>query len=94
MTNQSIKYLIGIDLGTTNTVVAYSDMLKPLTAENCFIFEVECIFTSKIVEWYIKIFFMGIHRCNIFLCFLSSGRGHVVVLWIGLDMDCNNNLNM
>lgn len=37
----TVKYLIGIDLGTTNTVVAYADMRKPLTADNCFIFEIE-----------------------------------------------------
>ncbi|MEH6451753.1 MAG: Hsp70 family protein [Psychromonas sp.] len=41
MSEQSIKYLIGIDLGTTNTVVAYADLEKPLTAENCSIFEIE-----------------------------------------------------
>jgi len=34
-------YLIGIDLGTTNTVVAYADMKKQLTGDNCHIFEIE-----------------------------------------------------
>lgn len=37
----SASYLIGIDLGTTNTVVAYADMKNPLTADNCHIFEIE-----------------------------------------------------
>lgn len=41
MNNLPVKYLIGIDLGTTNTVVAYADMLKPLTSDNCHIFEIE-----------------------------------------------------
>ncbi|MFT6985452.1 MAG: molecular chaperone DnaK (HSP70) [Psychromonas sp.] len=41
MNNLAVKYLIGIDLGTTNTVVAYADMLKPLTSDNCHIFEIE-----------------------------------------------------
>jgi molecular chaperone DnaK (HSP70) len=41
MNNRPVKYLIGIDLGTTNTVVAYADMRKPLTSNNCRIFEVE-----------------------------------------------------
>ena len=41
MTKQAPQYLIGIDLGTTNTVVAYADMQQPLTPENCQIFEVE-----------------------------------------------------
>ncbi|ABM03063.1 chaperone DnaK-related protein [Psychromonas ingrahamii 37] len=41
MNNLVVKYLIGIDLGTTNTVVAYTDMLKPLTSDNCHIFEIE-----------------------------------------------------
>ncbi|MFT6924641.1 MAG: molecular chaperone DnaK (HSP70) [Psychromonas sp.] len=37
----TVKYLIGIDLGTTNTVVAYADMRHPLTTDNCCIFEIE-----------------------------------------------------
>jgi molecular chaperone DnaK (HSP70) len=41
MTQQTPLYLIGIDLGTTNTVVAYADMNKPLTPDNCCIFEIE-----------------------------------------------------
>lgn len=41
MTTQQPKYLIGIDLGTTNTVVAYADMQQPLTPDNCQIFEIE-----------------------------------------------------
>lgn len=41
MTNQQPQYLIGIDLGTTNTVVAYADMQQPLTPNNCQIFEIE-----------------------------------------------------
>ncbi len=41
MTRKPVKYLIGIDLGTTNSVVAYADMLKPLSPENCFIFEID-----------------------------------------------------
>ncbi|UZE96330.1 Hsp70 family protein [Alkalimarinus alittae] len=41
MTNQQPQYLIGIDLGTTNTVVAYADMQRPLTPDNCQIFEIE-----------------------------------------------------
>ncbi len=41
MTNQQPQYLIGIDLGTTNTVVAYADMQQPLTPDNCQIFEIE-----------------------------------------------------
>lgn len=41
MTPMPVKYLIGIDLGTTNTVVAYADMGKPLSSENCFIFEID-----------------------------------------------------
>jgi len=41
MTKASPDYLIGIDLGTTNTVVAYADMAKPLTTDNCQIFEIE-----------------------------------------------------
>ena len=41
MTEQVAQYLIGIDLGTTNTVVAYADMHKPLSPENCKIFEIE-----------------------------------------------------
>ncbi|NRB39139.1 MAG: hsp70 family protein [Pseudomonadales bacterium] len=35
------EYLIGIDLGTTHTVVAYANMQKPLDTNNCAIFEVE-----------------------------------------------------
>jgi molecular chaperone DnaK (HSP70) len=38
---QEARYLIGIDLGTTNTVVAYADRQRALTAENCQIFEIE-----------------------------------------------------
>jgi len=34
-------YLIGIDLGTTNTVVAYADLHEKLNADNCHIFEIE-----------------------------------------------------
>jgi molecular chaperone DnaK (HSP70) len=41
VTQQQARYLIGIDLGTTNTVVAYADMQRALTAENCQIFEIE-----------------------------------------------------
>ena len=41
MTEQQPQFLIGIDLGTTNTVVAYADMQQPLTPENCRIFEIE-----------------------------------------------------
>ncbi len=41
MSEQAVQYLIGIDLGTTNTVVAYADMRKPLTPDNCHIFEIE-----------------------------------------------------
>ena len=41
MANKAPNYLIGIDLGTTNTVVAYADMTQPLTPENCHIFEIE-----------------------------------------------------
>jgi hypothetical protein len=41
MTKQAPQYLIGIDLGTTNTVVAYADMQQPLTPDNCQIFEIE-----------------------------------------------------
>ena len=41
MTDQAAQYLIGIDLGTTNTVVAYADMHKPLSSDNCHIFEIE-----------------------------------------------------
>jgi molecular chaperone DnaK (HSP70) len=41
MTQQATQYLIGIDLGTTNTVVAYADMNKPLSPDNCAIFEIE-----------------------------------------------------
>ena len=41
MAGMPANYLIGIDLGTTNTVVAYADMLKPLSSENCFIFEID-----------------------------------------------------
>ncbi|MCW8994400.1 MAG: Hsp70 family protein, partial [Psychromonas sp.] len=41
MTKQAVQYLIGIDLGTTNTVVAYADMHKPLSPDNCSIFEIE-----------------------------------------------------
>ena len=41
MANKAPKFLIGIDLGTTNTVVAYADMAMPLNPENCHIFEIE-----------------------------------------------------
>jgi molecular chaperone DnaK (HSP70) len=41
MTKQTPQYLVGIDLGTTNTVVAYADMGKPLSPDNCNIFEIE-----------------------------------------------------
>jgi molecular chaperone DnaK (HSP70) len=41
VTQQPARYLIGIDLGTTNTVVAYADRQQALTAENCQIFEIE-----------------------------------------------------
>jgi len=41
MANKAPEFLIGIDLGTTNTVVAYADMAKPLNPENCHIFEIE-----------------------------------------------------
>ena len=41
MNQQQARYLIGIDLGTTNTVVAYADTQQPLTADNCQIFEIE-----------------------------------------------------
>ncbi len=41
MTDQAPQYLIGIDLGTTNSVVAYADMHKPLSSDNCQIFEIE-----------------------------------------------------
>jgi len=41
MANKAPKFLIGIDLGTTNTVVAYADMAKPLNPENCHIFEID-----------------------------------------------------
>jgi len=35
------EYLIGIDLGTTNTVLAYADLSQDLSPENCHIFEIE-----------------------------------------------------
>ena len=41
MANKAPNFLIGIDLGTTNTVVAYADMAMPLSPENCHIFEIE-----------------------------------------------------
>jgi len=41
MASKTPDFLIGIDLGTTNTVVAYADTSKPLSPENCKIFEVE-----------------------------------------------------
>ncbi|MFT7185521.1 MAG: molecular chaperone DnaK (HSP70) [Pseudohongiellaceae bacterium] len=41
MANKAPEFLIGIDLGTTNTVVAYADMAKPLDPKNCHIFEIE-----------------------------------------------------
>lgn len=41
MANKATDFLIGIDLGTTNTVVAYADMTQPLDPENCHIFEIE-----------------------------------------------------
>ena len=41
MAPRTPDYLIGIDLGTTNTVVAYADMKKPLSSDNCQIFEIE-----------------------------------------------------
>lgn len=40
MTEQTPQYLIGIDLGTTNTVVAFADLSKPLISDNCTIFEI------------------------------------------------------
>jgi molecular chaperone DnaK (HSP70) len=46
MTDHTPQYLIGIDLGTTNTVVAYADMNKPLSADNCQIFEIEQLVAS------------------------------------------------
>jgi len=41
MANKAPEFLIGIDLGTTNTVVAYADMAQPLNPENGYIFEIE-----------------------------------------------------
>jgi len=41
MAANSPDYLIGIDLGTTNTVLAYAELNKPLDADNCQIFEIE-----------------------------------------------------
>lgn len=41
VTDKQVQYLIGIDLGTTNTVVAYADLLQPLSEQNCKIFEIE-----------------------------------------------------
>lgn len=41
VTQKQVQYLIGIDLGTTNTVVAYADMRQPLSEDNCQIFEIE-----------------------------------------------------
>ena len=41
MAQKTPTFLIGIDLGTTNTVVAYADMASPLTPENCHIFEID-----------------------------------------------------
>ncbi len=41
MSNQAPEFLIGIDLGTTNTVVAYAELKQPLSADNCHIFEIE-----------------------------------------------------
>jgi molecular chaperone DnaK (HSP70) len=41
MANKAPDFLIGIDLGTTNTVVAYADMAKPLNPKNSHIFEIE-----------------------------------------------------
>jgi molecular chaperone DnaK (HSP70) len=41
MTAQTPSFLVGIDLGTTNTVVAYADMSQPLLADNCRIFGIE-----------------------------------------------------
>lgn len=40
-TPASPQFLIGIDLGTTHTVVAYADLSKPLDEKNSHIFEVE-----------------------------------------------------
>lgn len=41
VTDKQVQYLIGIDLGTTNTVVAYADLRQPLSVDNCKIFEIE-----------------------------------------------------
>lgn len=41
MTSKKARYLIGIDLGTTNTVVAYADLHKPVWPDNCQVFEIE-----------------------------------------------------
>lgn len=41
MRKNQARYLIGIDLGTTNTVVAYADLQRPLAPNNCQIFEIE-----------------------------------------------------
>jgi len=38
---QKPEYLIGIDLGTTNTVLAYADLSQALSPDNCHIFEIE-----------------------------------------------------
>jgi molecular chaperone DnaK (HSP70) len=37
----SATYLVGIDLGTTHSVVAYADLNKELTSDNCQIFEID-----------------------------------------------------
>jgi molecular chaperone DnaK (HSP70) len=37
----SARFLIGIDLGTTHTVVAYADLTQPLSSEQINIFEIE-----------------------------------------------------
>lgn len=39
--NTSQQYLVGIDLGTTHSVVAYADLSKELTVDNCKIFEID-----------------------------------------------------
>jgi hypothetical protein len=41
MLDKKPDFLIGIDLGTTNTVLAYADMRQALGPENCQIFEIE-----------------------------------------------------
>ncbi len=39
--NKHAEFIIGIDLGTTHTVVAFADLSKELSAENCEIFKIE-----------------------------------------------------